>query len=252
MKDMGRERRFVAVDQGNSLLKLTLFAGDEPAEGCRFASSSLEEVFSVIERWKPDCGAFCTVGKLDSRLVESLRIVLDGHLLIMSRTTRLPIGIKYTTRETLGLDRIALACGAAQMYKGETVAVVDSGTAVTLDIVDRTPTFRGGRITAGVRLRLDALHSRTSALPLVDPSGPLPIAGDSTETAIRSGVVRGLADEITETYREYKETYGCSHLALTGGDAGLLIGCIKSRIPADHVPDLMARGLLHIYNHNEI
>ncbi|MDE6511766.1 MAG: hypothetical protein K2L00_06715, partial [Muribaculaceae bacterium] len=69
--------------------------------------------------------------------------------------------------------------------------------------------------------------------------------------AIRSGVVLGLADEIPAPFRRYKENYGCTRLLLTGGDAALLSACIKSRIPADHVPDLMARGLLHIYRHNE-
>ncbi len=248
---MGKTR-FLAVDQGNSLLKLTLFEDGELREVCRFAPEAVEDVFSLIERWNPDCGAFCSVGKIDTRMVESLRIALDGHLLILSRSTRLPIGIDYATPSTLGLDRIALSVGAAMHYKGETLMVVDAGTAVTLDVVDATPAFRGGRIAPGVRLRFESLHSHTSALPLVDAEGMKPVAGDSTATSIRSGVVLGLADEIVETYRQYKNSFGCSRAVLTGGDAGLLAGCIKSRIPADHVPDLMARGLLYIYNYNEI
>ncbi|MDE7350771.1 MAG: type III pantothenate kinase [Muribaculaceae bacterium] len=250
---MEREkRRFLAVDQGNTLIKLTLFEDDDPRESCRFPAEAMEDIFAVVEGWRPDCGAFCSVGKLDSRLVESLRLALDGRLLILSRSTRLPIGIDYGTPETLGFDRIALAAGASMLYGGETVAVADAGTAVTLDIVDSTGTFRGGRITAGLRLRFASLHAHTSALPLETADGPLPVAGDSTATAIRSGVVLGLADEITETFRQYREHFGCSRLVLTGGDSELLSSCIKSRIPAGHVPDLMARGLLHIYKHNEI
>lgn len=252
MADKEIKRRFLAVDQGNSLLKLTLFEGDEPWEVGRFSSSSIEEIFSVVESWKPDCGAFCSVGRIDSRLVESLRLALDGRLLVLSRSTKLPFAIDYSTPSTLGLDRIALAAGAVRLYPGETVAVVDAGTAVTLDVVDSSPAFRGGRITAGMRLRFEALNRRTSALPLLDADGPMPMAGDSTATAIRSGVVLGLADEITETFRQYKEKFGCTRLILTGGDAALLSACINSRIPADHVPDLMARGLLYIYNYNEI
>lgn len=249
---MDCDRRFIAVDQGNSLLKLTLLVGDQPREACRFPSDALEDVFSVLERWRPECGAFCSVGKIDSRFVESLRIFLDGRLLILSRTTRLPVGIDYSTPETLGLDRIVLAAGAAMLYKGSDVMVADAGTAVTLDLVDSSPTFCGGRITPGIRLRFESLHVHTSALPLVDSDGPVPVLGYSTDTAIRSGVVAGLADEITETFRRYKESYGCERLVLTGGDAGLLSGRINIRIPADHVPDLMALGLLYIYKYNEI
>lgn len=247
-----KQRKFLAVDQGNTLLKLTLFEGGEVKEVCRFSSQAIEDVFSAVERWHPDCGVFCSVGKIDPRMVESLRIALEGKLLILSRSTKLPIKIDYSTPSTLGLDRIALAVGAAMSYKGEPLAVVDAGTAVTLDVVDADTTFRGGRIAPGIRLRFEALHSHTSALPMVDAEGMLPIIGDSTATSIRSGVVLGLSDEITETFRQYKKLFGCKRLVMTGGDAEMLADCIKSRIPVDHEPDLMAQGLLYIYNYNEI
>ncbi len=249
---MEEERRFLAIDQGNTLIKLTLFVGDEAVESCRYAADATEDIFAAVERWHPHCGAFSSVGKLDSRMVESLRLALDGRLLILSRTTRLPISIDYATPTTLGLDRIAVAVAANKLCGSETVAVVDAGTAVTLDIVDAGGTFRGGRITAGLRLRFESLHAFTSSLPLESIDGNIPVIGDSTATSIRSGVVRGLADEITETFREYRDHYGCTRLLLTGGDSEVLSDCIKSRIPAGHVPDLMALGLLYIYKHNEI
>lgn len=245
-------RRFLAIDQGNSLLKLTLFEESEVKEVCRFSADAAEDIISTVEHWKPDCGGFCSVGKIDSRMVESLRLALDGHLMILSRSTKLPISIDYTTPYTLGLDRIALAVGASMLFKGEALMVADAGTAVTLDVVDATPTFRGGRISPGIRLRFDSLHSHTASLPLLDAEGAIPIVGDSTDTSIRSGVVLGLSDEIVETFRQYRESYGCERLVLTGGDSGVLTECIKSRIPIDHVPDLMARGLLYIYEYNEI
>lgn len=243
-------RKFLAVDQGNTMLKLTLIDDGEPSKSCRFSSESLEDVFATLEQWRPDCGAFCSVGNIDPRMVESLRIALDGQLLILSRSTLLPINIDYATPSTLGLDRVALAVGAAMHYKGETLMVVDAGTAVTLDVVDSSPSFRGGRIAPGMRLRFESLHAHTSSLPLLDADGPIPLIGDSTDTSIRSGVILGLSDEIVETYRQYKNCFGCERLVMTGGDAGLLADCVKSRIPVDHVPDLMARGLLYIYNYN--
>lgn len=244
-------KRFLAVDQGNTLLKLTLFEGDELRESGRFSAEAFDDVFAAVESWHPDCGTFCSVGRLDTRLLESLRLALDGNLLVLSHSTPLPVSVSYSTPSTLGLDRIALAAGATSLYVGETLMVADAGTAVTLDVVDARRGFLGGRITSGLRLRFESLHAYTSALPLVGVSGVLPVIGDSTETSIRSGVVLGLGDEITETYRQYKNIYGCRRLVLTGGDAGVLAECIKSRIPADHVPDLMARGLLYIYKYNE-
>lgn len=248
---MADRMRFLAVDQGNSFIKLTLLT-ESGREVCRFRGNASEEVFAAVERLRPDCGAFCSVCRMDPRMVESLRMALKGDLLVMSHTTSLPIGIDYATPQTLGLDRMALAAGASYIYRGEALAVADAGTAVTIDVLDGRPAFCGGRITPGVSTRLAALHGHTDALPLVDRDGAVPIVGDSTETSIRSGVILGLADELTETFRQYKKTYGCARLVLSGGDAPLLERCIGSRIPVSHEPDLLAQGLLYIYKHNEI
>lgn len=243
--------RFLAIDQGNSFFKLTLFVDDKVEKVSRISTDDAEEVFAVVERWKPVCATFCSVGRIDSRMVESLRMEVDGNLLVLSHSTPIPIKILYSTPSTLGLDRIALAVGAHSLCSEENVMVVDVGTAVTLDVINSGPAFCGGRISPGLRLRMESLHQFTAALPLVNAEGPLPVAGDSTETAIRSGVVLGLADEIVETFRCYKESFGCRRLLLTGGDANLLYNKISSRIPAVHVPDLMAKGLLYIYKYNE-
>lgn len=245
------KKRFLAVDQGNSLLKLTLFAGDEIIDKRQFGIGGSELVFAALESWCPDCAAFCSVGKIDPRLVETLRMALDDRLLIVSHSTQLPIGVDYATPETLGIDRLVLAVAASSIYKGETLAVIDAGTAVTLDVVDSRPAFKGGRITAGVRLRFESLHDRTAALPMVKAAGEMHVIGRSTEECIRCGVVMGLADEITECFRRYHETYGCERAVLTGGDAALISRSIGTRIPFDHVADLMALGLLYIYRHNE-
>lgn len=254
-------KRFLAVDQGNSFFKLSLFQGDRLEEVCRVPSEAAEDIFPLLERLNPDCGAFCSVGRIDSRIVESLRLSLDGNLLILSHSTPLPISIEYSTPATLGLDRIALAAGAAATCPQGCSMVADAGTAVTLDVLmaaasgsssRQKPVFMGGRISPGMWLRFESLHQFTSALPMVNAAGALPVAGYSTETAIRSGVVLGLADEIAGTFRQYQESFGCSRLLLTGGDANILIKLISSHISAVHEPDLMAKGLLYIYNYNEI
>lgn len=243
--------RFLAIDQGNSFFKLTLFVEGEVVKTCRIPTGDAEDVFAVLEQWKPGCAAFCSVGRLDSRMVESLRMAVDGNLLVLSHSTPLPISVDYSTPDTLGLDRVALAVGASSLYKDENLAVVDAGTAVTLDIVNSAPAFMGGRISPGIWLRMESLHQYTAALPLVDIDGKLPLAGDSTESSIRSGVILGLADEIVETFNQFNKSFGCTRMILTGGDSELLFKCISSRIPAVHVSDLMAKGLLYIYKYNE-
>lgn len=243
--------RFLAVDQGNSFVKMYLMENGATVGSCRLDAGDSDAIVSFVDAWKPDCAAFCSVGRKDARLLESLRIALPGSLLILSHSTPLPLRVNYDTPDTLGLDRIALATGAAAMFPGESLVVVDAGTAVTLDVVDSSPAFDGGRISAGLRLRLDALHSHTAALPRIPLLGDTPVAGLSTITSLRSGALLGLAAEISETFRQYSASFGCSRLILTGGDAESLAPRISSDVPAVTVPDLMARGLLDIFIYNE-
>lgn len=245
------DMRFLAVDQGNSFIKLSLMEGGLTVSSCRLRSGDSDAVMAFIDLWRPDCGAFCSVGRKDARLLESLRLALSGPLLILSHSTPLPLKVEYDTPDTLGLDRLTLAAGAASMFPGETLAVVDAGTAVTLDVVGAAPSFLGGRISAGLRLRIDALHSHTAALPVVPVVGDTPLVGRSTDTSLRSGALLGLAGEISETFRQYSAAFGCSRLLLTGGDADAIAPRLSSDVAALTVPDLMARGLLDIFIYNE-
>ncbi len=93
-----------------------------------------------------------------------------GHCLEFNQRTPVPIGNAYRSPETLGLDRLAAAVGAATLFPGRNVLVIDCGTALTIDTVTADGVFRGGCISPGLRMRLRALHDYTAALPLCEPS----------------------------------------------------------------------------------
>jgi|GEM_PF-5988509 len=73
-------------------------------------------------------------------------------------------------------------------------------------------------------MRLSALHARSARLPEVSVEGPVPTWGYDTDTALRSGALRGVAAEL-EYYR--LQAPAGSAVVLTGGDAeavGKLVG----------------------------
>ena len=76
---------------------------------------------------------------------------------------------------------------------GAPVIVVDFGTATNIDVVDRDGAYRGGTIAPGVMLSADALFSRAAKLSSVPIEAPDHALGDSTETAVQSGLVIGAA-----------------------------------------------------------
>jgi len=186
-----------------------------------------------VGRENPELG-----GRLENAGVPVLRLTPD---------TPVPVGVEYGSRATLGADRLAAAVGVA----GDTpVLVVDAGTAVTIDLVAGN-TFLGGNISPGLRLRFRSLNAFTSRLPLVGPEGELPEFGSDTVTAIRSGVMRGLAGELVAAYMTAQSRFGNIKMVLTGGDAAILQPMLAERgIDVESDPEAVGRGLVRIFNYN--
>src|SRR5690606_16101045 len=73
----------------------------------------------------------------------------------------------YVVPEKLGVDRW-LALLAAYTTAAGPCCVVDCGTTITVDFVDRTGRHRGGYIVPGLHLMRDALSMRSKALATLE------------------------------------------------------------------------------------
>lgn len=92
----------------------------------------------------------------------------------------------------IGADRIADAVEARGTY-GSPAIVVDFGTATNIDVVDARGRYRGGCIAPGLMLSASALFEKAAKLasiPIEVPPAPI---GDTTEHALQSGLVLGVA-----------------------------------------------------------
>jgi type III pantothenate kinase len=152
-------------------------------------------------------------------------------------TGRLPMGRRLALEAVplgdlppwLGIDR-ALGGWLAWRRVGGSVLLADAGTVLSLTWVDGGGRFRGGRLLAGAALQLRAMAAGTAALPDLgeagrgggDPGLALPPWPQSTEGAMRSGVLRGLAAAIAAAHRELRELDPACRLVLSGGDAAVL------------------------------
>ncbi len=249
--------KVLTADQGNTLLKFSLFDDGREVASASVKTDAPEEVLPVVDSWAPEGGIFCSVGRFDIRFVETLRQLVCDRLLVLTPHTPLPIQVSYSSRETLGVDRLAAAAGASMLFPGEGCAVADCGSAMTVDLLDASSTYRGGRIAPGLMMRAKALHDFTVRLPLVSEEGDVPLSGYSTETSIRSGIIRGMAGELLGAVADYKREAGVRRLVLTGGDSEILVRYVNEAIVATgftfeicHVANLLNQGLLHIFNYN--
>ncbi len=173
--------------------------------------------------------AYCSVVPGVTPLVSSFAREKLGTvpLALTDRTVR-GIGIDYPKPRSIGPDRLANAMAARRGY-GAPVVVVDFGTAVTFDIVDRRGNYIGGIIAPGLEVMTDYLHEKTALLPRIKIRDVEALVGKNTEQAMLIGAVHGYRGLIRELVAQLKGALKCRDLPVvaTGGYARL----IASKLP---------------------
>lgn len=241
---MNTEPRNVVVDYGNSAAKVGIFNGD---------TLTARHVFAEAEELKSFLQNFSASGFIISSVNRDAAIVAEWaqnvkQKFILSPSLPLPIQNRYATPATLGVDRIAGVCGALSLHPGAPCLVIDAGTCITYDFLDKDGVYYGGGISPGLRMRFQAVHTFTAKLPLIAPVDHPPLIGDSTETCIQSGVENGVVAELNGIIAQYREKFEGLRVILCGGDALFFENQLKGSIFA--VPELVLSGLNSILIYN--
>lgn len=198
----------LAMDIGNTAVKWAVFEGLTLLEqGQDLPTDKLTIAESVLA---------CASGKLPDTVYD---------IPLLTAATPLPIRLDYKTPQTLGPDRIAAACGAWSMHRGEACLVIDAGTCITVDFLAADGVYHGGAIMPGLGMSLKALHDGTARLPLVSMEGVdrAPALGRSTEESILAGTLGATLLALAGYVALYREKCGKLNVMLTGGDAQRLI-----------------------------
>ncbi len=236
----------LAIDMGNTRIKAALFDGAALRQTYRFSDWSA--LLPVVDEHAVTQAIVSSVGQ--AREVQALGRRLPIPLLVLDGTTPLPFVNTYETPATLGTDRLAAVAGAQQQHAQQNALAIDAGTCITYDLIDREGHYRGGLISPGVRMRLQAMHTFTARLPLVEADGaPFNLTERSTAAALRSGAVGGAAAEISQMIRMYGDKFPDLQVVISGGDAPNLINAIRPDHPVTVVPHLILIGLNRILQH---
>ncbi len=140
-------------------------------------------------------------------------------------TYKTPIGLenRYENPREVGMDRLANAVGAKTLL-GYPVIIVDFGTAITLDVVDRDGAYAGGVILPGLEMGADSLFKRTSKLPRISLLRPHRVLGRNTVASMQSGLLYGTAGAVyTLIERLWRELGYETKVIATGGSAADVI-----------------------------
>jgi type III pantothenate kinase len=207
--------------QGGAEKLVVKFAGNASVNGaalCSVVPRATPQALKAVKRaWQIDC-------------------------LVLSPKTVRGVGIDYPRPQTIGPDRLANAV-AVRHHFGAPAVVVDFGTAVTFDVVDRAGNYIGGIIAPGLAVMTEYLHEKTALLPRIKIRETRAIVGKNTGEAMLIGAVHGYRGLIRELIAELKANLRAKHLPVvaTGGYARLMAAKLPEITAVD--PLLTLEGL---------
>ncbi len=238
----------MAIDIGNTRMKVALFVGGELDGVLTFSNRAHRQVAQLIDKAGVKRGVISNVSKLNQPLAD----VFEEHLELVhvNSDTILPIEIDYKTPKTLGADRVANAIAAKKFYPNKNVLVIDFGTCIKYDVVRSDGRYIGGGIAPGLQMRFKSMHLMTGKLPLIkeweedEENWP----GYDTRSSMISGVIQGIHAEILRYIDIGQEHYKNLTVIATGGDYGFFDKAFKNIIFAH--PYLTLWGLHEILQSN--
>ena len=208
-------------------------------------------VAKFATRARLEGAAFCSVVPQVTPFVRQSVTGLWGLtcLELTPRTLR-GVGIDYPRPNSIGPDRLANAVAARHRF-GAPVVVVDFGTAVTFDVVDRAGNYVGGVIAPGLAAMTDYLHEKTALLPRISMHEVRSSIGKSTEQAMLVGAVHGYRGLIRGLIMELKRELKAHRLPVvaTGGYAHLIASKLPEITAVD--PLLTLEGLRLVWETNQ-
>lgn len=239
----------LAIAVGNTRARWASFAGRELTPGgAEPHERALDALRLAVEHADPDTVAIASVNDPRADRIEEALAGLGPAIARIGRDAMPPLRHTLEDASTLGIDRALNALAAFSLTESAS-AVIDAGTAITVDFVDGEGVFHGGAIAPGVSMMLRALHEHTAALPSIefDPAARGPF-GKSTRHAMQVGVrgaARGLVRELVEHFAEVYEAY--PRIVATGGDAVALFE--GDEFVERIIPDLQLIGIQRTIEH---
>ncbi|MFN3967227.1 MAG: type III pantothenate kinase [Endomicrobiia bacterium] len=235
----------LAIDIGNTSITSGLFTNSKLIKKWRIKTDKNKSVKSYISAYKSilenkkitDVVISSVVPQLDKIFVKVSQALCQKNPVFLNYKN-CPIKIKYKKRWQIGADRLANTIAGLKI-SGSPLIIIDFGTAITFDCVNKKGEYIGGIILPGIEISSYALHSYTAKLPLVKFSRPKNIIGTTTQEGIKSGFYFGYIGMLKYLIENLKKKLKCDKIIATGGYSNLFTKKLKIKA----YPDLTLIGL---------
>lgn len=246
----------VAVDIGNSRVKLGLFDSDskqalpEPTTILDIGPEP-EELPRIVD-WLTDhdlTRPHWWIGSVQREVSGRLVAWLQGQSverITMIASSDLPLVISMPNPDRVGIDRLLDAVAVNRLRAAhEPAIIVNLGTAIKVDVVDDLGAFIGGAIMPGIATSARAMHEFTDLLPLVEmgrlgePPAPL---GKDTVGAMKAGLYWGAVGGVRQLIERFSLGFPTSpRIFLSGGAAPSVAPLLGENV--QYVPHLTLAGI---------
>lgn len=242
----------ICIDIGNSLIKLALFENNELKEMWKSPGLDVNKLSKLAVQFPLSKVIVSNVRKDYREIINA--IFTEKRILYLDAQAHTNVKNCYKTPETLGADRLALACGAAALFPQKNCLVISAGTCLTLELITSKAEYLGGLIAPGIEIKRRGLNHYTGKLPELTLEQLWKYMhyndfGTDTTGSLAYGIAKSTALEIEGWIAHFNTKYDNLQLILTGGDGPLLEHLIKYKIFAQ--PNLVLMGLNAILNCNE-
>lgn len=229
------------IDAGNTRLKWQL--RHDRTVVSQGAGGLEAGVFSALAGRGPDVSSIAISTVISESGRQELVGFLASHFPVeprfyWSEPARGGMANAYAIPETMGADRWHAMYGAWKRTTGG-FAVVDAGSAVTVDYVSGEGRHLGGYILPGRGMMLRSLKNDAARIGFEDHQTDAGEPGMSTTECVHHGrfwLWQSMVDRIHQDCLQND----LRNLLVTGGDAG---GLLAAGLRADRVDDLVLAGL---------
>jgi type III pantothenate kinase len=216
----------LTIDIGNTNISSGIFVGKKLKYQFDIATKTYKKSKLIKKlRAYPGISAsiICSVvPKLTLTIQHDLKLLTDSNPHVIGKDLIVPIENRYHIPKQVGQDRLVNAYAASNLYTTPLV-VIDSGTAITFDVISKNRAYLGGLIFPGMKISLEALKEKTALLPGVKLHPPKMLIGRDTKNSILSGVVFGTAALSKELAARIKHYLGKNTQIIgTGGNISLI------------------------------
>lgn len=251
----------LAIDIGNTSISIGVYDGESMRARFRIATDreNLADEFAMLllsllrthDIEPGQVGAMVlssTVPPLIASFEEVGRRYFGVKPMVVSTGVKTGVRVRYDNPREVGPDRILHVVAAMAKYDPPLV-IVDLGTALVLDAIDRQGDYLGGAIAPGLGIASEALFSRTAMLQRVSIERPPGVIGRNTMHSLQSGIFYGYADMVKGMVARFVAELGDDSTVIgTGGYARIIAdeaGCFDAV-----EDDLNLEGLRRVYEMN--